>query len=322
MGGHTTSKLITITLACCLGLSCGEDTGGDRDAGADMVPHVKFTYENLITACIGLAACGIERHPRMSDCIDNFHKVLAQSGQRTLFEVLYDCANKGQGDCKVIRPCLGFAVRPMDPKLVCDNTYKAKCVDNAAYNCDLLAGGWEQALPCSKGGLTCAIKDTGSGKKAAICGKGKCNTKTYKASCKDNKHFKCVGGAVEVNDCAEQQLQCRESTSGCEGTGRSTKDLNPICKGNVLTQSKANYLWERDCTKLWGQKICNSTSNECKGKGKECNEDAFFDTCEGDSLVSCMDGYKKKFDCKKLGYLTCIKATTYGAYCKAASVYN
>ena len=321
------NKFTCLLLAGCLCLgACGSN--GDEDHVKDSgpaIPDINLSYEGLLQACMGLGACGIHRQPRLRDCIDNFHKVLAQSGERKLYEIIYDCINKAKGDCKKVNACMGFAERPQDPKVKCDSSTKAKCVGNVKHNCDLLQGGWTQKIDCATVGLKCALKDTGSGKMAAICGAGTCNTKTYKAICQNDKHLKCVGGAIEINDCAAQSLQCREAHAGCEGTGRSTKSINPVCKGNVLTQSKNNYLWEIDCTKIYGQKKCDSITNECKGNGTQCSEDSFWDSCDATltKLTSCLDGYKKEFDCKKLGYaLGCEKAATYGAYCKPESVYN
>ena len=203
-----TSKLTCLIFAGCLCLgACGSN--GDSDPVADAgpeVPDVNLTYEGLLQACIGLGACGIQRHPRLRDCVDNFHKVLSQSGNKKVYEILYDCVNKAKGDCKTINKCMGFAERPQDPKVKCDSNSKAKCEGSISHNCDLILGGWLQKIDCAKAGLKCAIKDTGSGKLAAICGAGSCNTKTFKAVCKNNKHLKCVGGAIEINDCAAQFL--------------------------------------------------------------------------------------------------------------------
>jgi hypothetical protein len=41
-----------------------------------------------------------------------------------------------------------------------------------------------------------------------------------------------------------------------------------------------------------------------------------------DTLVVCLDGYKKKYDCKGMGFGGCVKSTAFGAYCKAEPVYE
>ena len=327
---NAASKFIALLLAGTLVLAaCGDNGDVPQDAGTDaiVVPDIKLSFEQLLQACIGLGACGIARYPRLSNCVNAYHTVLSQSGQRTLYAVLYDCINKAKGNCKQIYQCMGFAERPQDPKLSCDtSTYKSKCDGTVARNCfsTLNQDGWRQGIDCAKGGLKCAIKDSGGGKLSAICGAGTCNPKTHKSVCKDNKHFKCVGGAIEVDDCTAQFLQCRDSNAGCEGKGRSTKKIDGVCKGNVLTQSKNNFLWEVDCTKLHGQKVCDSVSNECKGGGKQCSEDAFFDACDPGltKIVTCIDGNKKEIDCKALGYLGCKVVTKYSVHCHPESVFN
>jgi hypothetical protein len=57
------------------------------------------------------------------------------------------------------------------------------------------------------------------------------------------------------------------------------------------------------------------------GKGDACNTDEFFDACEGDKLITCLDGFKRTYDCPNMGFEGCELADTYGAYCKAAPVY-
>ena len=108
----------------------------------------------------------------------------------------------------------------------------------------------------------------------------------------------------------------------CEGTGRSCPFSEPVCEGDTLKKCVQGYWQAIDCRQAPGKKRCDPALQSCRGNGSECSMDADFDTCEGDSLVACIDGYRWVFDCKGVGFLGCQKAATYGAYCKAAPVYE
>ena len=77
-----------------------------------------------------------------------------------------------------------------------------------------------------------------------------------------------------------------------------------------------------DCTQMAGKKICNPTSDKfaiCVDAGNQCG-DNLQDTCEGNSLVYCVDGYKTRTDCSSLGFKTCgaleINGNRLGSLCK------
>jgi len=319
---RATIHSVLISLPLLLACSCGsEDVEPDAGPTVDAEVPINFTFDHLVEACIRISACDVDRKPTLQDCVDNFQKRLVGLGQQGLYERLYDCANKGLGDCKVVRECLGFAGRPK----TCDNTYTTKCVGDVAWKCDLrVTGGWEQALDCSKGKLKCAVKNTGTNTDAT-CGGGKCDKNKYKPQCINRKLHKCVGGAIEINDCPGQLLQCRDpAVESCEGTGRSCAVMTPTCSGASLKSCVYGYESVIDCTKLPGKRTCGTSTGtgSCVGTGNECGvAQSFFNTCVGDTLVACIDRYKRTFDCKKLGFLGC-EVAGYGAFCKAAHVYE
>ena len=56
-----------------------------------------------------------------------------------------------------------------------------------------------------------------------------------------------------------------------------------------------------------GKKKCDPNSGKfeiCVDAGEECN-DFTKDSCEGDKLVYCMDGYATRTDCTELGFSGC-----------------
>lgn len=325
------SPLLAALLALVIA-ACGD--GGDKanDGGADVLPPaINLTYEQLQQACVVTAACGLQRYTRMKDCIAAFYKVHAENGYKRMYEHMYDCAIKAGADCTKVAVCMGFAARPQGKDVSCDASFTSRCNGTKAITCDLDAqrGGWIQTFDCSKAGLKCGVKDTGS-KKVAICGGGTCVPKKYKANCFRNKSYSCSGGAIEINDCPAQGMQCRDPAKGtCEGTGRSWKDVNPLCckdfnpscatKGDILTQVKGGYLWQIDCSKQPGKKTCSTAYSACVGAGTECAEDSTFDKCDTDTvhLVACVDGTTTKFNCQTLGFADGCKTSTtgYGAFC-------
>jgi hypothetical protein len=321
--------IITAASAALFLVACGSG-GGNQDGGApDTMAQVTLSYQELMDACVRLSACDVQRQPRVGDCIDNYYLVLDQNGQRGLYSYLYSRVNEAKGDCGKVREVMGFHRRPDDPKLKCESsTYKVRCEGNVAYTCDLIRGR-EQRLDCTPGGLKCGIKDTGSGSKDAFCGGGNCDGKTFKSYCANNKHYRCNGGGIEINDCGAQGQQCRDPGAGCEGTGVSCKAENDSCIGNIVKRCQNGYRWDADCTKMpGGRQVCDSAQGKCFGKGTQCsssNSKTWFNYCEGDNLVACIDGFKTLFDCKKLGMLGCkeeVKTTYSLAYCRAEPVYN
>ncbi len=326
-------RVISLSLAMALAFGCSDTDSGGADGGADILPPAKnLTYQQLQQACVITGACGVQRYTRLKDCIAAFYKVHAENGYKPIFEYMYDCVVNAGGDCRKISKCMGFAERPQAKDVSCDSNFASRCDGSKAIICDLdpKRGGWIQTFDCAQAGLKCAIKDTGS-KKVAICGGGTCNVKKYKTNCFRNKSYACVGGAIEINDCPAQGMQCRDPNKGtCEGTGRSWKDINPLCckdfnpscatKGDVLTQVKGGYLWQIDCAKQPGKKTCSTAYSSCVGSGTECKEDSTFDKCDSDAntLVACVDGSNAKFDCQKMGFADGCKTsdTGYGAFCR------
>jgi hypothetical protein len=318
----STFSTLCLVAALLFPVGCGsEDKEPDAGLVADARVAPNLTHDQLIDACIRISACEVDRKPKLEDCLDNLERV-SGLGQRDLYWTMLDCVNKGKGDCKIIRECMGFAGRPKKCVL---SSFTPRCEGDVAYNCDQrVTGDWEQGLDCSLGGLTCIVKKTGT-TVGAVCGAGKCDTK-YKANCTNKKLYKCVGGSIEINDCPSQQLQCRDPKVGsCEGTGRSCAKITPYCKGSILHSCIYDFESEIDCSKALGSKRCDSNTEACVGTGTECGAtQSFFDDCNGDDhFVVCIDRKRRQISCKTLGFLKCEKAKTgYGAYCKAEFVYN
>ena len=77
-----------------------------------------------------------------------------------------------------------------------------------------------------------------------------------------------------------------------------------------------------DCKTMPGKKICDPNSGKfeiCVPAGNQCG-DTVKDTCEGNSIVYCVDGYKTKTDCTSLGFSSCgaleVNGNRLGSLCK------
>lgn len=294
--------------------ACGTSSSGNDggDGSADVSKTVEpISNQDLAEACIRIHACGVERTARLADCIEAFQSTIVQFGQRELYQTMYDCVNQANGDCAQIRDCVGYGATTTK----CGQPYQPRCDGNVAMRCDFIAK-IEQALECDKGGLTCAVKNAGTSVEAT-CGRGKCDPATYKSECRDNRAWRCVGGSIEVDDCVEQGLQCRDNVAAvCEGKGRSCqKELfQTKCDGDTLVRCVGGYLSEQVCGKLPGYKVCDPVKLTCAERGRDCNKDEFFNKCDQSTLVACIDGKVENFDCKALGFAGC-KAELYGAHC-------
>ena len=73
---------------------------------------------------------------------------------------------------------------------------------------------------------------------------------------------------------------------------------------------------------MFGRKMCDAESDKfdlCAPAGSACSPVDTKDTCEGDTLVYCDDGYVTKSDCTALGFTGCKPLTvgvmTLGASC-------
>jgi hypothetical protein len=306
------------TLAALVALAgCSSDgDGAGSDAGTDAAVQVLLTHDEVVEACIRLGTCGVQS-PRLSDCVKDFYGRLVGLGRRKLYEDMFRCANAGQGDCGAIRQCFGYARKPVRCTLA---SYTARCEGDVAHTCDGIAG-WEQVIDCAKGGLKCGTKEAGTGTEA-VCGGGSCVVGQYQRECRDKQLWQCNGGAIEIDDCTEEGLQCRDPAVGCEGPGRSCQDFAPECQGTEAVRCENGYVFRADCAKAPGDKRCEPTLAKCVPAGTECDQGATFDQCEGTTLTVCLDGTIKTFDCAALGFVGCERGGTYGNPCKAAPVYD
>jgi hypothetical protein len=78
-----------------------------------------------------------------------------------------------------------------------------------------------------------------------------------------------------------------------------------------------------DCRTMPGRRICDPKSDKfatCVPEGKQCGQAmGVKDTCEGSTLVFCLDGFKTRVDCTSLGFKGCkdlvLSGSTLGALC-------
>ena len=84
-----------------------------------------------------------------------------------------------------------------------------------------------------------------------------------------------------------------------------------------------------DCKTMPGKKICDPNSGKfeiCVSAGNQCGDTLppslapVKDTCEGSTIVYCVDGYKTRTDCTSLGFSSCaaleVNGNRLGSVCK------
>jgi hypothetical protein len=300
-------------------VACSNDSGTrppDGGGAKDAAVQVEISFEDLVLACARVGSCGVQR-ARLKDCLDDYYNIRVKFGQKSLWAAQYKCVNEAKGDCNAVRDCIGFGVQVV----ACQPGYKPRCDSDIAYNCDLLAK-WEQKIDCSKGGLKCAVRSAGT-TTVAVCGGGPCTSSDPETQCIGSQVHQCGGGAIEIEDCGAQNLKCayrkQSDIAVCQGKGGDCLPTNPQCNGltNELLDCVEGKIFSISCKNVPGKKVCESGSQACEGTGKECDSGSSLDTCAGDALEVCIDGYKRQIDCKQLGFKTCT-STINGAICDEA----
>lgn len=308
-----------IALALCLSLAVAGCSGdGDKDpkadggadgSSADGGAQPVMARQDVLTACLRASACGVNTYPGLSNCLDAYIKLHVSQRVAPVYNKIYACVNAAKGDCDEVAKCFGRGA-------ACDTSYKASCKGAVAVTCDLQDKRIYQ-LDCAAAGMECGIKKGYTF--AAQCTPGECYS-SFGEVCKGQQHYSCVGGLVEVRDCAAMGSKCGaagKESAVCVGNLSESCDpkyFSASCSGSVAKTCVKNRENTFDCAKntylatKCDQGQCVVASSDCKGANR----------CAGDQLEACLDGKWVKYDCKALGLGACKPATT-GAQCGKGS---
>lgn len=278
--------------------TCGEEA---------QQPVPIIAHGDLITACVAATSCGVKAYPAVQNCVEAYYTNHRPFGLGRVYDVIYACVNRAQGDCDKVYECFGaheLAGR-------CGSDYVASCASTEATFCDLLDKRVFH-YQCSLAGLTCVVRAKDSFE--SICGLGSCSSKSFKIRCEDNKRLNCEDGVIAPYDCAAIGQKCgsNKGTVTCIGSSSTScsSSYKSGCKGSVASSCLGGKVQQEDCSKRHYNTTCKAGA--CVPGASTC--DKAHNKCSGADLLACLDGSWRKFDCKALGFGAC-KAATFGAAC-------
>jgi hypothetical protein len=159
------------------------------------------------------------------------------------------------------------------------------------------------AIDCAPLGGACAETTDRPG---ACCGRS-CSPDSGTA-CMGDIATSCVSGVQSRIDCARYGLHCTTTPAvACDGDAGSCKFKDPVqCNGPRATYCPASHLATFDCSKTLFPSHCNRGGLylPCRAEEHDCKT-AEWATCDGNSVVVCAGGWKRKVDCGALGFRTC-----------------
>ena len=323
-GGARTSALVLVLalVMTTFAPGCSSNGSGDTDGAVagdgSSISTAKLSQDELVDACLGASACDIMTYPTLTNCLEAYHKLYIPQGLGAIYNRLYRCVNAAKGDCAAVATCYKWGK-------ACDQDFKASCNGTVAVSCDLI-GKRVFELDCGDAGLKCAIK-TGQTYEAS-CTQGPCQA-GFTDKCDGKREVSCSGGVLEMRDCEVLGMSCGyggfkkdSNKNGCQGeTGDKCfgwgKDVfKASCDGTTAKSCHLSRVHKEDCTQYkMMYTACNG--GQCVAAGTGCVSS--LNRCNGDKLEACLDGSWKAFDCAKLGFGPCKKASTYGANCTKAT---
>ena len=306
--------LLTVAIWGCGGGSSDDGDGGAATDGSS-VGSAALSTDELVNACLRASACEIMTYPSLYNCVESYNNLYLPQGLGPIYNKLYRCVNLAAGDCAAIGKCFKWGA-------ACDKDYKASCKGTVAASCDLI-GGRVYELDCADAKLKCMLKSDTSSSATAYCSPGSCQT-GFQDKCEGKRELSCSGNVLEMRDCQVLGMNCgyggwkKTYKNGCQGeTGDKCfvfgKDVfKDKCEGSVAISCHLSRQHREDCTK---HKMLYTAckDGQCVAAGSQC--DRALNRCSGQQLEACLDGTWQKFDCAKLGFGPCKKASTYGANC-------
>lgn len=287
--------------------------GCDPEEPPVVVAPVK--YDDLVEGCIAATGCGVKAYPRVSNCVEAYYNLHRRFGVGPLYDRIYHCVKKAQGDCREVFACFGANAESGE----CTSSFQARCSEGYAVSCDLLDHR-VFAFDCQSVGLTCQVKNTQSFE--ASCAVGSCSS-SYASRCEGERVLTCRDGVIEVEDCQAMGLKCGSNNHGKPGcVGNSGKSCNMAqykasCTGAAAATCEGGKVHVEDCSKRHFNKSCKDGA--CVATGKACADQ--FDTCaDQTTLKYCLDGTWHTADCTSLGFRSCYPDATTGAVCKGTAL--
>jgi len=295
----------------------GEDGAGPDETTEDEVEFASWDGEvpdvprlikdEHLASCMRTRACFAENPQQLATCTAAFAHISGRAVGFTLAEVTR-CVNDAGTDCDAIRACLTngeppTACVPLSTPDRCEGTVLRQC--SRASSLDFV-------FDCARIGLRCYLDEDGT----AACGLGTCNPDAFRWTCRGDTVVSCDLGVISLAQCDVAGLRCVEDAAGghCAGGGAAcTEASDPRrCEDTHIRGCIAGYSADIDCNLVVPRWTCGDVEGTagCVAPGDQCTAYPLFgsdidESCDGEAVVSCLDGWIESFSCAALGLGPC-----------------
>lgn len=305
--------------------TAGEDDGATGDGGGDVevaadegadewttwdgaVPDVpRLDKDEHLASCMRTRACFAENPQQLATCTAAFAHISGRAVGFTLAEVTR-CVNAAGNDCAAVRACLtngepAAACVPLSTPDRCDGTVLRQCSRASAL---------DFVFDCARLGLGCYLDRDGT----AVCGLGNCDPDTFRWSCRGDTVVSCDLGVISLAQCDVAGLHCTEDAAGgrCAGGGDACTDASDPrrCEGSRIRGCIGGSSADIDCDRVVPRWTCGDVEGTagCVAPGTACSALPLFgsdidESCAGEAVVSCLDGWIESLSCAALGLGPC-----------------
>lgn len=289
-----------------------ESLDGPEDPGwtwyEGEVPHLpRSTKADHLASCMRSRACSTSPQ-QLGTCGAAFAHIQGRMLGIVLGSVAR-CVAEAPADCGSVTDCLtnGEGPTTCEPLVTPD-----RCDGSVLRQCSR-ASGVDLVVDCAPLGLECYIDDEGT----ATCGLGICDPATFRPDCHGDTLVICESGVVTVAQCDAAGLACVQEAGMpgvCAGGGEvCTAEEDPRrCDGDLIVGCIGGTLASVDCQVVVSRWTCGPRDGTfgCVPSGDECTADPLFGTdvdesCGGDEVVFCLDGYISSLSCSDYGMGSC-----------------
>ncbi|MBI5488168.1 MAG: hypothetical protein HY905_12620 [Deltaproteobacteria bacterium] len=286
----------------------GDEVGAEWTAWDGDVPDVAMmTKDEHVASCMRTRACFAENPQQLATCTSAFANINGREIGFTLSAVAV-CVNAAGSDCAAIRDCLtnGEEPAPCVPLSTPD-----RCDGDVLRQCSR-ASAIDFVFDCARLGLGCYLDGDG----AAVCGLGTCDPETFRWGCRGDTVVSCDLGVISLALCGAAGMACVEDDTGghCAGTGGPCTDASDPrrCDGDRVLGCIGGTSADIDCNDVVPRWTCGDRAGDagCVAPGDECTAVPLFgsdidESCDGEAVVSCLDGWIEPLSCAALGLGPC-----------------
>lgn len=286
----------------------GDDGAVETTTWDGDVPELpRLTKDEHLASCMRTRACFPENPQQLATCTAAFAHISGREVGFTLAEVTH-CVNAAGTDCAAVRACLtngevAAACVPLSTADRCDGTVLRQC--SRASSLDFV-------FDCARIGLGCFLDADGT----ATCGLGVCEPDRFRWTCRGDTVVSCDNGVISLAQCDAAGLHCVEDADGgrCAGGGAACTDASDPrrCEGTRIRGCIAGSSADIDCDRVVPRWTCGDVEGTagCVAPGSECTAYPLFgssidESCDGEAVVSCLDGWIESLSCAALGLGPC-----------------